>query len=259
MKGNVMKGGARRGRIHSFQSMGAVDGPGVRYVVFMQGCPLRCVYCHNPDTWDLGSIDAGEYDTEEVCGRALRLRPYFGEDGGVTVSGGEPLLQWEFVSELFRKLKGEGIHTALDTSGIGSAGGSSGEGDFEGAGEILKYTDLVLCDLKFSSEEDYRQYCGGSLSQVLSFLKLTEEMRIPLWIRHVVVPGLTDEEESLSRIVKSAKRYSNLRRFELLPFKKLCMSKYEALGVLFPLVDCEECSDLRIGELVNIICQSMDR
>ena len=150
------------GSIHSFQSMGAVDGPGIRYVVFMQGCPLRCVYCHNPDTW---SLEGDKYSVDQVYQTIMRYKPYFGEEGGVTVSGGEPLLQWEFVSELFQKLKEKGIHTALDTSGIGNP---------DGAKEVLNYTDLVLCDLKFQTEEDYIEYCGGDIKEVLSFLKLTE-------------------------------------------------------------------------------------
>lgn len=213
------------GRINSFQSMGAVDGPGIRYVVFMQGCPLRCIYCHNPETW---SLEGQEYSVDEVFQRIKRYKPYFGEDGGVTVSGGEPLLQWEFVTELFRKLKEEGIHTALDTSGIGN---------LAGARKILEHTDLVLCDLKFRTEEDYRKYCKGSLEKALAFLKLTEQLQIPLWIRHVVVPGLTDSKESLLQIEKMAKQFSNFKKLELLPFKKLCISKYEALGIPFPLAD----------------------
>lgn len=230
-----------KGRINSFQSMGAVDGPGIRYVAFMQGCSLRCVYCHNPETW---SLEGEEYSLEEVSQRILRCRPYFGEDGGITVSGGEPLLQWSFVSELFRRLKKEGIHTALDTSGIGNA---------EGTAEVLGNTDLVICDLKFPSEEKYRKYCSGSLEQVLAFLELTEQMQIPLWIRHVVVPGLTDGGESLSGIAGIAKRYSNLRKFELLPFRKLCDSKYDALGISFPLANFGECQEIVINKLYKQI------
>lgn len=264
-----MDAGAVRGVINSFQSMGAVDGPGVRYVVFMQGCPLRCIYCHNPDTWSRDGVnradpsgnagaeesDVREYCVGEVYEKILRFRPYFeagGEaggsgsiavSGGVTVSGGEPLLQWEFVSELFRRLKGSGIHTALDTSGISS----------EGAREILKYTGLVLCDLKFPSEGDYLRYCGGSLEEVLSFLKLTEELKVPLWIRHVVIPGLTDGKESLSRIVKLARSFSNLEKIELLPFRKFCAAKYDAMNIPFPLADRQDCPDTVINELYKKI------
>ncbi|HWQ78710.1 MAG TPA: pyruvate formate-lyase-activating protein [Anaerovoracaceae bacterium] len=256
------KGNTIMGKINSFQSLGAVDGPGIRFVIFMEGCPLRCVYCHNPETWSTRGAKSDaerdgktKYRVEEVVEKCRRFSPYFGEEGGVTVSGGEPLLQWEFVSELFRRLKDEGVHTALDTSGIGSAGiiqgsGSSGgdpaPGSFEAVRQILKYTDLVICDLKFSTEEEYRLNCGGSLEEVLAFLELTEEMRVPLWIRHVVVPGLTDREESLSCIVQTAKRFSSLEKIELLPFRKLCMAKYEALGIPFPLAGCEECPDEKI-------------
>ena len=250
MKGEAVEA---MGAINSFQSMGAVDGPGLRYVVFMQGCPLRCVYCHNPDTWSLGGSDIRKYGVGEVCEKIMRFRPYFegrGESGepgsraaagGVTVSGGEPLLQWEFVLELFRRLKGEGIHTALDTSGIG--------GNFRGIRELLKYTDLVLCDLKFPTEEDYFRYCGGSLEEVLSFLKLTEERKVPLWIRHVVVPGLTDGKESLSRIARLAGQFSNLEKIELLPFRKLCAVKYDAMDIPFPLADSPECTSGMIERL----------
>lgn len=231
--------------INSFQSMGAVDGPGVRFVVFMQGCPLRCVYCHNPDTWD--PIEGGDYGLEDVFRKILRCKPYFEEDGGVTVSGGEPLMQWQFVSELFRRLREAGIHTALDTSGAGS---------LSGAREILKHTDLVLCDLKFASDEDYRNYCGGSLEQVMSFLALTEQMKVPLWVRHVVVPGLTDGTEIAAGIAEIAGRYSNLRKLELLPFRKLCAQKYEAMGIPFPLADYEECPDATIQKLQEIVNKS---
>lgn len=217
--------------------MGAVDGPGVRFVVFMQGCPLRCVYCHNPETWD---ISGNEYSIEEVVGKILRFRTYFGEKGGVTVSGGEPLMQHGFVSELLRRLREEGIHTALDTSGIGP---------IDGAREILQYTDLVLCDLKFGSDAEYLKYCKGDRKNVLSFLKLAEEMEIPLWIRHVVIPGLTDNREGVVDIANQAKGFSNLKKFEILPFRKLCMTKYTELGIPYPLAQAEECSDSVIEEM----------
>lgn len=232
------------GRVHSFQSLGAVDGPGLRTVVFLQGCPLRCVYCHNPDTWP---TDGGDVLTvQEVFEKVLRYRPYFGKTGGVTVSGGEPLLQWHFVAELFRVMRQAGIHTALDTSGIG---------DMEGARAVLAHTDLVLCDLKFATEDAYAQYCGGSLRAVLSFLKLTEKLHVPLWIRHVVVPGLTDGEARAQAIAKLGRQFSNLEKLELLPFQTLCQSKYDALGIPFPLHGCPPCSDETIQELYGVIGQ----
>jgi pyruvate formate lyase activating enzyme len=231
-----------KGRIHSFQSMGAVDGPGVRFVVFMQGCNLRCAYCHNPDTW---SMTAGEeYSLQNVLERIRKFKPYFGKDGGVTVSGGEPLLQWEFVASLFKQLQEEGIHTALDTSGTGH---------LKGAKEVLKYTNLVLCDLKFATEEEYYRFCRADMTEVLYFMKLTEKMQIPLWIRHVIVPDLNDNPAELQRIVKTVKLFSNIQKIELLPFRKMCISKYEALGMPFPFVDYKECTDKKINELNQLI------
>ena len=237
------------GVIHSFQSMGAVDGPGLRYLVFLQGCPLRCVYCHNPDTWAFDAPSALRVPAEQVVKQALRSRTYFKNGGGVTVSGGEALCQWEFVAELFERLHAEGIHTALDTSGIG--GGLAGDGSLRdcGARRVLEHTDLVICDIKFPTEELYREKCRGRLSEVLSFLKLTEEMGIPLWVRHVVVPGLTDGEENVRKVKELAKQFKNLEKIELLPFRKLCMAKYEELGIEFPLKDTEECTEGKIREL----------
>lgn len=233
------------GRIHSFQSLGTVDGPGVRFVVFLQGCNLRCAYCHNPDTW---SLTAGaKFSLQTVLERIRRFKLYFGECGGVTVSGGEPLLQWEFVAELFKNLQEERIHTALDTSGTGN---------LKGANEVLKYTDLVLCDLKFSTAEEYNCYCRADMNKVLSFIKLTEKMQIPLWVRHVIVSGLNDNPARLQHIVKIANHFSNLQKLELLPFRKICSSKYEDLKIPFAFKDYEEFPDSKIDELYGAISLS---
>ena len=223
-------GGEIQAAISQFQSMGTLDGPGLRYVVFMQGCPLRCIYCHNPETW---AAEGQRYSVQEVMDKILRCKAYIVKGGGVTFSGGEPLLQWNFVKEVFRRLHAEGIHTALDTSGIG---------DLDGAKELLEWTDLVICDLKFSNEVHYKRYTNGDMRQVLAFLKLTEQMNVPLWIRHVVVPGLTSGADNIERIGQLARRFSNLEKIELLPFRKMCTSKYEMLGIPFPLADTEECS-----------------
>ena len=271
-----------RGYIHSFQSLGAVDGPGLRCVVFLQGCPLRCAYCHNPDTWafpgeilqqpgerSLESDDpdcsgmteeltfrplqAGNKQEEpsgyqiftagEMAKKILRYRSYI-KNGGVTVSGGEALTQPEFAEALFSLLHAEGIHTALDTSGIG---------DPKKAERVLAVTDLAIADLKFSSPENYKKYCGADLQRVLDFLALTEQMNVPLWIRHVVVPGLNDTAEQIRETARIARQFSNLEKIELLPFRKLCESKYEALGIAFPLKDYPECSGERIRELEEMI------
>lgn len=229
------------GRVHSFQSMGAVDGPGVRFVVFLQGCPLRCAYCHNPDTWD---PRGGEpYTPQAVCEKILRYRPYL-RHGGVTVSGGEPLMQAPFVAELFRLLREQGIHTALDTSGTGN---------LEQAREVLAETDLVLCDLKFADAKAYRAHCGASFNQVLQFLSLTEVMHVPLWIRHVVVPGLTDAPDQVRQIARIAGRFDNLQKLEFLPFRKLCAEKYERMGIPFPLADTPEMEEEALQRLLDLL------
>lgn len=220
-----------RGVINSFQSLGTVDGPGVRFVVFMQGCPLRCIYCHNPETWN---VEGREYELEDVFARIMKYKPYFAENGGVTISGGEPLLQWEFVAALLTRLQEAGIHTAVDTSGIGT---------LEGSRQVLKVADLVICDLKFATEKEYFINTRAELKKVIEFLQLTQEMEIPLWIRHVIIPGITGSENSISEIAEISSRFSNLEKFEFLPFKKLCLTKYEASGVPFPLENCAECSD----------------
>ena len=228
------------GRVSSVQSLGAVDGPGLRYVVFLQGCPLRCEYCHNPETWE---FSGGTVRTaRELADTIQHYRPYFGDTGGVTVSGGEPLMQPEFVSELFRLLHEKGIHTALDTSGAG---------DLARAEKVLDHTDLVLCDIKFPTEEGYRQHCGGSLAHTLDFLHLTEQRNIPVWVRHVVAPGLTDTPQSMRAIREICARFPNIVKTEWLPFKDICISKYESLGIPFPMAGRPAFSQKHIDMLLE--------
>lgn len=231
------------GRIHSVQTMGAVDGPGLRGVVFMQGCPLRCAYCHNPDTWDFAG--GQEISADELCRRLLRYRTYY-KNGGVTVSGGEPLMQSEFVAELFHLLREAGVHTALDTSGFAPS---------DAAGRVLEHTDLVLCDIKFTTDELYRAHTGQSIGPTLSFLSEVERRGIPFWVRHVVVPGLTDSEEEVRAVRDLAARYKGFEHLELLPFRKLCLSKYEALRRPFPLAAVPECPARRIEALYRSLGQ----
>ena len=221
---------ATRGRVHSFQSFGTLDGPGVRAVVFVQGCPLRCACCHNPDTWD---VDGGEEKPAgEVFDSILRCRAYFGKNGGVTVSGGEPLMSVEFVTALFSLCREAGIHTALDTSGYRLD---------EDVKQLLRLTDLVLLDYKYTNREDYAAYTGGcDKRDVDSFLGYLNSVRKPTWLRQVVIEGLNDSEESLSRLFALRERYACIEKIELLPFHKLCIEKYRALGIPFPLEDTPE-------------------
>ena len=227
------------GRVHSLQSLGTVDGPGLRYVVFLQGCPLRCAYCHNPDTWD--PAGGAVMDTEELVEKILRCRPYFGAEGGVTVSGGEPLLQAGFVTQLFARLKQEGVHTALDTSGAGDLGK---------APALLEVTDLVLLDLKFPTEEGYRQHCRGSLGQTEAFAALVAEKQVPLWVRPVVAPGLNDTLEDMAAVKAWAQRQPTLEKIEWLPFHNLCLEKYQQLGVPFPLADTPPMDREKLDRLI---------
>ncbi len=226
-----------KGRIRSIES-GAVDGPGIRCVVFTQSCPLRCIYCHNPDTWDASG--GTEITSKELFKRLYRFAPYFAAGGGVTVSGGEPLMQAEFVASLFKPLRAMGIHTALDTSGIISD---------KRAESVLENTDLVIADIKFVTDEDYRKYVGISIEDVKEFLRLTEEMKVPLWVRHVVVPGLNDNAEDMKKIKELAKEYGNLKKIEFLPFHNMCREKYEELGLDFPLKDTPNMDKERLTEL----------
>ena len=228
-----------KGRVSSLQSLGTVDGPGLRYVIFLQGCPLRCVYCHNPETWD--PAGGREYAPEELVEKVLRCRAYFGEQGGVTVSGGEPLLQAPFVAELFRQLKAAGVHTALDTSGAG---------DLKQAAQVLDWTDLVLLDLKFPDEAGYRQYCRGSWAQTQAFAALAGEKRVPLWVRHVVVPGLNDSLEDLRAIQAQAESLPGFQKLEWLPFHNMCLEKYQQLGLPFPLEGTPALEDKDLARLL---------
>lgn len=214
------------GHVHSVQSLGAVDGPGVRSVVFLQGCPLRCAYCHNPDTWEFSG--GTEAEAGSLVKKLLRFKPYWGKNGGVTVSGGEPLAQPEFVKEVFSRLHEAGVHTALDTSGSGS---------LRDAELVLRETDLALVDLKFLSEEEYNKFCRGSLKKTEEFLGLTVKMNIPVWIRHVAVPGLTADEGYMKAVKEWTNRLPNLEKLEFLPFHNLCIEKYDRLEIPFPMRD----------------------
>lgn len=230
------------GKVHSFQSLGAVDGPGIRFVVFMQGCPYACPYCHNPDTRPFGG--GTEYTVQEIVEKAKRYKTYFGEKGGVTVSGGEPLMQAEFVAELFEELHKNGITTAVDTAGVKVT---------DAVRRVLKSTDTVLCDIKFPSDELYKKHIGTNLDTVLAFIEECNKTQADVIIRHVVVPGMTDSAESVKQIAMLARNAKNLTKIELLPFKKLCMQKYAELGLEFPLGNTPECDTETIKNLYSLI------
>lgn len=228
------------GRVHSFQSLGTVDGPGVRSVVFMQGCPLRCSCCHNPDTWD---FEAGEEKTPaELIEKIKRCRGYYGSDGGVTVSGGEPLAQAKFVEELFSELKEIGIHTALDTSGCYLN---------EQTKKLLNVTDLVLLDFKYTNAQDYLAHTKMEMSKAEEFLKYLNSINKPTWLRYVLIPGINDSESDLAPLFEKQSQYPCIERIELLPFRKLCLEKYETLGIPFPLQNTPEATQKQADELAK--------
>ena len=211
-----------KGRINSIQSLGALDGPGIRFVVFMQGCNLSCGCCHNPETW---SIDGGdEYAPSEIFEKAKRFRPYYGSKGGITVSGGEPLLQADFVFELFEMCHKEGINTCLDTSG------SIINDDIV---KVLSVTDRVLLDIKYDNDQDYLKYVGCSIEKPMSFLKLIDTMKIPTTLRNVVIPTLNDNEKSIRFLNSLAEKFKCVDKIELLPFKKICKVKYDDMNIEF--------------------------
>ena len=231
-----------KGRIHSFQSLGTVDGPGIRFVVFMQGCALRCGCCHNPDTWELS--EGNEYTSDEVLEKILRCRGYFGEKGGLTVSGGEPLLQTEFVSELFAKARANGINTCLDTAGAPLK---------RGVNEVFSLCDRVLLDVKYSSDEDYRKYVGCPLAFATDTLDELCRRNIPTTLRRVIIPELNDSESDTLWLKNLGSSHPNVDGIELLPFRKLCTPKYEALGIEFPFAHVPTPSPEKMAELNQIL------
>ncbi len=218
-----------KGHIHSHQSLGTLDGPGVRYIVFMQGCPLRCHCCHNPDTWEFSA--GNSEDVADVFARIKRCKSYFGAKGGVTVSGGEPLMQADFVSALFDLCHEDCINTCLDTSGCVFD---------DSVKALLDRTDYVLLDIKYTSDDLYRRYVGCSYDRVLEFLNYLDQKNITTRIRQVVIKGINDNAENYSRLADLTRSHKCVEGVELLPFRKLCAHKYEKLGIEFPFADIPE-------------------
>ncbi len=231
------------GRVHSLQSLGTVDGPGVRFVVFMQGCNLRCKCCHNPDTWDMNG--GTEYSASDLVQRIERYKEYFGNEGGVTVSGGEPLLQAEFVYELFSLCKEKGINTCLDTSGSILT---------DKVKLLLTVTDRVLLDIKYTDNTAYTDHVGCSLDKVMEFIAYLRDQSIPATLRQVIIPGLNDDEENITKLNKIALDYPNVDKVELLPFKKICQVKYDDMGIIFPLSDTPEPTSDTMNKLREKLC-----
>ena len=231
------------GKIHSFESCGTVDGPGIRFVVFMQGCPLRCQYCHNPDTWDTQKgnlMTAADLMTE-----ITKYRSYMNfSGGGVTITGGEPMLQPDFVLEVFKSCKAEGIHTALDTSGFILN---------DSVKEVLSYTDLILLDIKSINPDTFKRVTSFSLDPVLSFAQYAASQQIDMWVRFVLVPGLTDNLEDVAELGKYIQTLSSVKKIEVLPFHKMGEYKWETLGFDYQLKDTPSPDKALVEEVKSIL------
>ena len=226
-----------KGYINSIETMGLVDGPGIRFVVFMHGCPLRCLFCHNPETWQKESDF--QLTPRELVNKILKYKNYFSKTGGVTFSGGEPLMQPEFLLETLKLCKEYDIHTCLDTSGVGN-------GDYD---EILKYTDLVLYDVKALTNEGYHKMTGGKIDASLKFLDACQKHHTKLWIRQVIVPGINDTEEYILDLKEYLKGIQNIEKVELLPYHTMGIEKYEERNMKYrlagvPAMDKERCHKL---------------
>lgn len=221
-----------KGIIHSTESFGSVDGPGVRFIVFLQGCQMRCQFCHNPDTWNLSSDTSYEATPEEMLTQAMRYRSYWKNGGGITVSGGEPLLQIDFLTEFFRLAKENGIHTTLDTSGNPFTREQPFFGKFE---KLMEYTDLILLDIKHIDALGHQRLTGCDNENILDLARYLSDIGKPIWIRHVLVPERNDKDEYLIRLDKFLKTLTNIKRIEILPYHTFGVPKWELLGIPYPL------------------------
>lgn len=222
------------GYIHSKESFGTVDGPGIRYVLFMQGCPLRCIYCHNPDTWETGK---GEKITPDEVLQEFNKNRSFYSKGGITVTGGEPLLQVDFLTELFKKAKAENIHTCIDTSGI--TYNTDNPAYMQKLDELMKYTDLVMLDIKHIDPESHKKLTSKDNGRVLDFAKYLETKKIPLWVRHIIIEGYTDKPEDLRKLGEFIGKLKNLKALDVLPYHTMGVNKYKEMGISYPLEGME--------------------
>ncbi len=237
------------GKIHSIETFGTVDGPGVRFVVFFQGCPMRCLYCHNPDTWLPSEEAAKDLCAKEIIEKMLRNLPFY-ESGGITATGGEPLMQQDFLTELFTLAKEKGIHTCLDTSGIYFKEDAETLSKFD---RLMEVTDLVMLDIKHINTKLHKELCGHGNEAPLLFAEYLCRIKKPMRIRHVIVPGYTDKEEELSALGSFLRKFDNIEKVEVLPYHILGKAKYEKLGMKYPLGDTPPLTDADAKAALKII------
>ena len=236
------------GFIHSTESFGSVDGPGVRFVIFVSGCPMRCQFCHNPDTWDM---QVGlKRSTDDLLSQALRYKSYWGTEGGITVSGGEPLMQMEFLIELFRKAKEKGIHTTIDTSGAPFTREEPFFGKFN---ELMRYTDLLLVDVKHIDEEQHKILTGRTNMNILDMARYLSETGKPVWIRHVLVPERNDDDVYLEKLYDFISKLKNVQKVEVLPYHTFGEYKWKELGYEYPLAGIDPPSKERVANANRIL------
>lgn len=233
------------GNINSIETMGLVDGPGIRMVIFLQGCPLRCLFCHNPETWN--TKENMIMTPEEVLKKVLRYKNYFGNEGGITFSGGEPLLQPEFLLETLKLCKENGINTALDTAGVNNNIGNKEE--------ILKYVDLVIWDIKAIDKEEYKKMTSKEIDESLEFLALCQKLNKKMWLRQVIVPGINDTKEYILKLKNFIKPLKNIEKVELLPYHVLGVEKYKKLGLKYRLEGVDAMDVKRCKELEKILLE----
>lgn len=241
------------GYVHSLESFGSVDGPGVRYVIFMAGCPMRCKYCHNPDTWNMKT--GTPYTAQQLIKTALKYRTYWGDKGGITVSGGEPLVQIDFLLELFILAKSNGVNTCLDTSGIVFA--PENDELMKKFDKLMQVTDLVMLDIKHIDDEEHKELTTKSNKNILAFAEYLNNKNVKMRIRHVVVPDITFKREKLLALGKFLKRFDNIEKIETLPYHTLGIMKYEKMGIEYPLGDTPALTQQDADKALEIIKEGM--
>lgn len=235
------------GRIHSIETFGTVDGPGIRFIAFFQGCPMRCAFCHNPDTWNPDAPVQYEMTPEELLAEVKRYKSFI-KKGGVTCSGGEPLMQADFLIEFFRLCQEAGFHTALDTSGVIFS---------EKTKQVLEHTDLVLLDIKTLDDTLHKAYTGHTRANNQAFLDYLRDIHKPTWIRHVLVPNYTDDDTRLHVLAQHLSSYKNVERVELLPYHTMGTYKYQELGIPYPLEGIPPLSDERKQHAIDLFRQHL--
>ena len=235
------------GRIHSIETFGTVDGPGIRFIAFFQGCPMRCAFCHNPDTWNPDAPVQYEMTPEELLAEVKRYKSFI-KKGGVTCSGGEPLMQADFLIDFFRLCQEAGFHTALDTSGVIFS---------EKAKQALEYTDLVLLDIKTLDDTLHKDYTGHTRQKNQAFLDYLHQIGKPTWIRHVLVPDYTDDDTRLHALAQHLSQYNNVERVELLPYHTMGTYKYKELGIPYPLEGISDLAPERKQHAIDLFRQHL--